>query len=107
MARDFPIRQKTADLIPYAKNSRTHSEEQIAQIAASIKEFGFTNPIIIDENNGIIAGPGRILAAQKLKLKEVPCVQVTGWTDVQKKRLRHRGQQAGAQRWMGREDVCP
>lgn len=84
--RDFPpINAKTADLIPYAKNSRTHSEEQIAQIAASIKEFGFTNPIIIDENNGIIAGHGRILAAQKLKLKEVPCVQVTGWTDAQKR----------------------
>lgn len=84
--RDFPsIKSKTADLIPYAKNSRTHSEEQIAQIAASIKEFGFTNPIIIDETNGIIAGHGRILAAQKLKIKEVPCVQVTGWTDAQKR----------------------
>ena len=79
------INAKTADLIPYAKNSRTHSEEQIAQIAASIKEFGFTNPIIIDENNGIIAGHGRILAAQKLKLKEVPCIQVTGWSEAQKK----------------------
>lgn len=84
--RDFPsIKSKTVDLIPYAKNSRTHSEEQIAQIAASIKEFGFTNPIIIDENNGIIAGHGRILAAHKLKLKEVPCIQVTGWSEAQKK----------------------
>ena len=86
MTRDFPsIKLKTADLIPYARNSRTHSEEQIAQIASSIKEFGFTNPIIVDEDNGIIAGHGRLLAAQKLKIKEVPCVQVAGWTDAQKK----------------------
>jgi ParB-like chromosome segregation protein Spo0J len=79
------LRMDTARLIPYAKNSRTHSEIQVGQIAASIKEWGFTNPIIIDEDNGIIAGHGRLLAAQKLGLKDVPCVQVTGWSDAQKK----------------------
>jgi DNA modification methylase len=83
---NFPtIKAKCADLIPYARNSRTHSEEQVGQIAASIREFGFTNPIIIDEDNNIIAGHGRILAAQKLKIEEVPCVVVSGWTEAQKK----------------------
>lgn len=76
---------KADKLIPYAKNSRTHSDEQVAQIAASIKEFGFTNPIIIDEDNGIIAGHGRVMAANKLGLEEVPCVQVSGWSEAQKK----------------------
>jgi len=78
-------KRNTSELIPYARNSRTHSEAQIAQIVASIKEFGFTNPVIIDEDNGIIAGHGRVMAAQKLGIDEVPCVQVTGWTKAQKK----------------------
>lgn len=83
---NFPsIKANINDLIPYARNSRTHSEEQVAQIAASIREFGFTNPVIIDDQNNIIAGHGRILAAQKVKIKEVPCVVVTGWTEAQKK----------------------
>ncbi len=83
---DFPsIKMKINDLIPYARNSRTHSEEQVTQIASSIKEFGFTNPIIIDEQGGIIAGHGRVMAAKKLGIKEVPCVQVNGWTEAQKK----------------------
>lgn len=73
------------DLIPYVRNSRTHSPEQVAQIAASIKEFGFTNPILIDENNGIVAGHGRLLAAQKLKMESVPCIVLDGLTDAQKK----------------------
>lgn len=77
--------RKTSDLIPYARNSRTHSDEQVTQIASSIREFGFTNPIIIDEDNGIIAGHGRIMAANKLGMDEVPCVIVTGWTEAQKK----------------------
>jgi len=82
----FPsITVKVKDLIPYARNSRTHSEEQVTQIASSIREFGFTNPIIVDQQNNIIAGHGRILAANKLKIKEVPCVVVTGWTEAQKK----------------------
>ena len=72
-------------LIPYARNSRTHSPEQVAQIAASIKEFGFTNPILIDEENGIIAGHGRLLAAQKLGIEEVPVIVMNGLTDAQKK----------------------
>ena len=57
-----------SDLIPYALNSRTHSDEQVAQLAASIREFGFTNPVLIDEDNNLIAGHGRVLAARKLKL---------------------------------------
>lgn len=72
-------------LIPYARNSRTHSPEQVAQIAASIKEFGFTNPILIDEENGIIAGHGRLLAAQKLGIDEVPVIVMAGLTAAQKK----------------------
>ena len=73
------------ELIPFAKNSRTHSGEQVAQIAASIKEFGFTNPVLIDESGGIIAGHGRVLAARKLKLAEVPCIRLTHLTDAQKR----------------------
>ena len=65
---------QVADLIPYAMNSRTHSEEQVAQIAASIREFGFTNPVLIDEANNLIAGHGRVLAARKLNLDQVPAV---------------------------------
>lgn len=72
-------------LIPYARNSRTHSPEQVAQIAASIREWGFTIPILTDESGGIIAGHGRLLAAQKLDLKQVPCMTAEGWTDSQKR----------------------
>lgn len=74
-----------ADLIPFAKNSRTHSDSQVAQIAGSIREFGFTNPILIDEQNGIIAGHGRLLAARKLNLEEVPCIRLEGLSDAQKR----------------------
>jgi hypothetical protein len=73
------------DLIPFAKNSRTHSDSQVAQIAGSIREFGFTNPILIDEQNGIIAGHGRLLAARKLNLEEVPCIRLEGLSDAQKR----------------------
>ena len=66
-----------SELIPYARNSRTHDDEQVAQIAASIKEFGFTNPVLIDADSGIIAGHGRILAARKLKMAEVPCIRLS------------------------------
>lgn len=76
---------KTAILLPYARNSRTHSEAQIQQIASSIQEFGFTNPILIDENNQIIAGHGRLAAAHLLKIKEVPCIRLSHLTEVQKK----------------------
>ena len=73
------------NLIPYAKNSRTHSDAQIAQIAASIKEWGFTTPILIDDQHSVIAGHGRLAAARKLGLKEVPVIVATGWTDAQKR----------------------
>ena len=72
-------------LIPYARNSRTHSEAQVAQIAASIKEFGFTNPVLIDEDGGIIAGHGRTLAARKLGLSEVPCLRLSHLNEIQKR----------------------
>lgn len=76
---------KTEELLSYAKNSRTHSEAQIDQIAASIKEFGFTNPVLIDDNNQIIAGHGRVTAARKLKLSEVPCIRLGYLTESQKR----------------------
>jgi len=76
---------ETKWLIPYAKNSRTHSEAQVAQIAGSIKEFGFNNPVLIDEDNGIIAGHGRVMAAQKLGLQAVPCIRLAHLSDTQRK----------------------
>ena len=83
---DLSIEYKRVDdLIPYVNNSRTHSDEQVTQVAASIKEFGFTNPILIDENNGIIAGHGRLMAAKKLKLEQVPTITLEGLTDAQRK----------------------
>jgi len=72
-------------LVPYARNSRTHSDEQVAQIAASIKEWGWTTPVLVDETGGLIAGHGRIMAARKLGLTEVPAMTATGWTEAQKK----------------------
>ena len=72
-------------LIPYARNSRTHSDSQVAQIAASIKEFGFTNPVLIDGDGGIIAGHGRVMAARKLKLAEVPCIRLEYLSETQKR----------------------
>lgn len=76
---------KTDDLLSYARNSRTHSEAQVDQIAASIKEFGFTNPVLIDAEGQIIAGHGRVMAARKLKLSEVPCIRLAHLTETQKK----------------------
>lgn len=73
------------DLVPYERNSRTHSDEQIAQLVDSINEFGFTNPILVDESNGVIAGHGRLLAAKKLGMNEVPCVLLAGLSDAQKR----------------------
>lgn len=77
--------REIATLIPYARNSRTHSDEQVAQIAASIKEFGWTNPILVDGDNGIIAGHGRIAAARKLGHTQVPVIELAELTDAQKK----------------------
>lgn len=73
------------ELIPYARNSRTHSEAQVAQVAASIREFGFTNPVLIDADGGIIAGHGRVLAARKLGLKTVPAIRIDYMTEAQKR----------------------
>ena len=75
----------TASLIPYARNARTHSEQQVQQIAGSIQEFGFCNPVLIDSTNGIIAGHGRVMAAQLLKLETVPCLRLSHLTDAQKR----------------------
>lgn len=77
--------RQTESLIPYAMNSRTHSESQVLQIAASIKEFGFTNPILIDDEQTLIAGHGRLLAAKTLSLSEVPCITLHGLSPAQKK----------------------
>ena len=77
--------QKVSDLIPYVNNSRTHSDEQVNQVASSIKEFGFTSPVLIDESGGIIAGHGRVMAAKKLGLDEVPCITLEGLTEAQRK----------------------
>lgn len=77
--------KSTGELVPYINNSRTHSEQQIQQVAASIKEFGFTNPILIDHDGGIIAGHGRLQAAQLLSLDEVPTITLEGLTEAQRK----------------------
>lgn len=71
-------------LVPFDRNARTHSEAQVAQLAASIKEFGFTNPVLIDETNTIIAGEGRVRAAKKLGMTEIPCIVLSGLTAEQK-----------------------
>ena len=81
------IKKKVSELIPYINNSRTHSEEQITQIVSSIKEFGFTNPILIDKDNSIIAGHGRLQAVKRLGLEEVPCILISGLTKTQIKAL--------------------
>ena len=72
-------------LIPYARNSRSHSDEQVAQVAASIREFGFTNPVLIDGEGGIIAGHGRVMAARKLGMADVPCIRLAHLSDAQKR----------------------
>jgi ParB-like chromosome segregation protein Spo0J len=84
---EFPQykKAKVSDLIPYARNSRTHSDAQVSKISASIKEFGFLNPVIVDGDNGIIAGHGRILAAQKLGLEAVPTIEADHLTEAQRR----------------------
>lgn len=77
--------RKIHDLLPYARNSRTHSDYQINQIAASIKEFGFTNPILITKDGEIIAGHGRVLAAMRLSMDEVPCITLDHLSDTQRR----------------------
>jgi len=84
---EFPDYKKlsVADLVPYARNSRTHSPQQVDKIAASIREFGFLNPIIVDGRNGIVAGHGRVLAAQKLGLSELPVIDASHLSEAQKR----------------------
>lgn len=83
---DYLYTKKAAsDLIPYANNTRTHTEQQIKQVASSIKEFGFTNPILVDEENVVIAGHARLSAADLLGIKEIPCIVLDGLTEAQKK----------------------
>ena len=77
--------RNVADLIPYVNNSRVHSDEQVLQICSSIREFGFTNPVLIDEENGVIAGHGRLMAAKKLDMEKVPCIILAGLSEAQKK----------------------
>jgi hypothetical protein len=72
-------------LIPYARNARKHSDEQVAQLAASIREFGFNSPLLVDKDNGIIAGHGRVLAARKLGLEAVPCLRLDHLTETQRR----------------------
>src|SRR5215207_7067962 len=78
-------RRPVAALVPYARNARTHTDEQVAQIAASIREWGWTNPVLVSEDGTIIAGHGRVLAAQKLRIADVPVMVATGWTEAQKR----------------------
>ena len=85
---ELEIKEMEIDsLIPYVNNARTHSPEQVAQIAASIKEFGWTNPILIDGDGGVIAGHGRLQAARKLKMSKVPTICIHGLTEAQRKAL--------------------
>ena len=77
----------TTRLVPYARNPRTHSDDQVDEIGASIESFGWTNPVLVDETNGIIAGHGRLLAAQKLGMKEVPVIELAGLSEEQKRAL--------------------
>jgi ParB-like chromosome segregation protein Spo0J len=78
-------RRAIEELIPYARNSRTHSDAQVAQIAASIKEWGWTMPILVDEAGGIIAGHGRLMAARSLGHEDVPVVVASGWSEAKKR----------------------
>jgi ParB-like chromosome segregation protein Spo0J len=84
---EFPSYKKApvAKLVPYARNSRTHSDAQVSKIAASIREFGFLNPIIVDGANGIIAGHGRVMAAHKLGLTTLPVIEAGHLTEAQKR----------------------
>src|ERR1043165_7394931 len=78
-------RRPIGKLIPSARNARTHSPEQVEQIAASIREWGWTMPVLIDEVGGILAGHGRVLAARRLGVSEVPVIIARGWSDAQKR----------------------
>ena len=84
--QNYQIEQiETGSLIPYARNAKKHDDAQVAKIAGSIREFGFNNPVLIDSENGIVAGHGRVLAAQKLGMASVPCLRLSHLTDSQRK----------------------
>ncbi len=86
MKRKLRVQERPLDdLIPYASNARTHSEAQIAQIASSIREFGWTNPVLVDGDNGIIAGHGRVLAARLLGMDKAPCIELADLSEAQRK----------------------
>jgi hypothetical protein len=83
---DLAIEHRSLEcLIPYARNARTHSDAQVAQIAASIREFGWTNPLLVDGENGLIAGHGRLLAARKLGLATVPVIELAGLSEAERR----------------------
>ena len=82
---DKIVKRKLLDLIPYERNSKIHPDSQIDQLVKSIEEWGFTIPILIDENNNVISGHGRLFAADRLELKSVPCIVAKGWTDEQRR----------------------
>jgi ParB-like nuclease domain len=88
MDRQWPVerveRRPIDSLFPYARNARTHTDEQVAQIAASIQEWGWTMPVLIDDAGQIIAGHGRVLAARQLDIKDIPVMIARGWSDAQK-----------------------
>lgn len=79
------VYKNTDELIPYVNNSRTHTDEQVTQLASSIKEFGFNNPVLLDGENGIIAGHGRVMAAKKLGMDRIPCVNLSHLSETQRK----------------------
>src|SRR6185312_4253165 len=87
MSEEFPPYRtaRVTELIPYVRNARTHSDAQVAQIAAAIREFGFTNPVLVDGGRGVIAGHGRLLAARKLGMTEVPTIELSHLTAAQKR----------------------
>jgi ParB family chromosome partitioning protein len=84
--RQLAVEYRDIDsLIPYVRNARTHSDTQIAQLAASLREFGWTNPVLVDGENGVIAGHGRLLAARKLGLDRIPVIELVHLTEAQKR----------------------
>lgn len=82
---DAVERRPLASLVPYARNSRVHPPGQVSQLAASLKEWGWTMPVLVDEDNGIIAGHGRVMAAEKLGIAEVPVMVARGWSEAKKR----------------------
>jgi len=96
------VYKQVEDLVPYARNSKTHPEEQISQIMASIKEFGFLNPLLIDANNNVICGHGRLIASKRLKMDEVPCIQAENLSEAQRRAfviIENRLQESGGANW--------